>query len=255
MGLSLQFPHLSYSHIQDTAVSKKNFAPHNHTWFEILYVFRGTGTFLIENKKYNFSDHALFLVPPNKYHVLQTPPAAEYERCVISFSEEILPPALPRNAACFLQADENIVSLIGKFEGYAARFKGDYLRLLFSNFLTELIILVTEDSQNGGDYDEVPEPVRQALDYIRDHVCEPLSAKEIAEHVYLSESYLSHASSRAMHTSMMTYARRKKMFEAYSLLLKGTPPTRISQMLGYENYSTFLRCYKKEFGKLPSSLT
>ena len=47
----------------------------------------------------------------------------------------------------------------------------------------------------------------------------------------------------------------EKMFEAYSLLLKGTPPTRISQMLGYENYSTFLRCYKKEFGKLPSSLT
>ena len=51
--------------------------------YEILYIVHGSGSFIIENDLYNFSDGTIILVPPGKYHVMKISSQDLYERYVI----------------------------------------------------------------------------------------------------------------------------------------------------------------------------
>lgn len=79
-----------------------------------------------------------------------------------------------------------------------------------------------------------------------------LSVEDVAEHVFVSKSYLSHIFIKTMNISVARYIRLKKMYLARNLLKQNYPATYVAQYLGYENYSTFLRCYCAEFKTKPS---
>ena len=55
-----------------------------------------------------------------------------------------------------------------------------------------------------------------------------------------------------MKIGLMEYIKRKKILLAGELIASGTKPTAAAQKLGFAEYSTFFRLYKKYLGKTPS---
>ena len=249
----LSFKRLFFSHHVTEHVSVDSFSSHQHSDYEILLIINGEGVFVVENEAYNYKNNTIFLVPPTKYHVLQVPPQHRYERFVINFPQEHFPECARTDQCLHKIVDDKIVNLFYKLDEYADSFSHEQMHVLLLSALSEILILLTHDSDHkNAEKVKLPSVVKQAVDFIGNNIEKPLSLEYVAEHVFVSKSYLSHIFSKTMNVSIARYIRIKKMYAARNFLQQKYPATYISQLLGYENYSTFLRCYRAEFGKTPS---
>lgn len=241
---TVHFNRLEFSHYVTHNRDNERFVPHHHIDYEILYIMRGSGSFLIEDTSYAFSDGTVFLIPPGIFHVLETPPQNDYERVCIYFPPELLPPCVsPPDRMCKAAGDD-LMPLFLKFDRYADVYPKDVLYTLFVSFLSELIVTLTYSSRNDLTAQEcIPPLVKNAVAFIAAHIEKPLALSDIASGVFVSPTHLSHAFSQTMHISVMQYVRLKKMFLARSLLQSGYAPTKVAALVGYADYPTFYKNY------------
>lgn len=93
-------------------------------------------------------------------------------------------------------------------------------------------------------------PMQQAIDYIKQHIHEPVSAGEIAAYLGISESNFSHSFKKSMGISPQKFINQLKI--EHSLLhLKRQSVTDAAFDLGYESISHFIGLFKKTFGITP----
>ena len=95
MIYEISFPDITFRYAHENVLNEADFFKHHHVQYEILYIVHGSGSFIIENDLYNFSDGTIILVPPGKYHVMKIPSQDLYERYVINFSPCLLYTSLP----------------------------------------------------------------------------------------------------------------------------------------------------------------
>ena len=235
-------------------VDRSRFFNHLHTTYEILFIINGSGTIVIEDNTYEYSQNAIFLIPPGKYHVLNTPPQRDYERFVINFAPELLPPSIKPPQAIHKSVGENIRALFYKFDQYADRFPERQLYTLLISFLHELLIILTSDDEVIPVRQADTHPlVKKAISYIGDNLDKPLELKDIADELFISQTYLTHIFTKTMNISVMRYVRIKKMYLAREYLQKGFLSTKVAEMLGYRDYPTFYKNYHNFFGSAPST--
>lgn len=95
-------------------------------------------------------------------------------------------------------------------------------------------------------------PVAQCLDYIYDHLHQPISLQDLADLTDLNPSYLSTLFREEMGMTVSDYIMSKKM-EAARNMLKYTNETyaEISAVLNFSSQSHFIRAFKKHHGETP----
>lgn len=249
----LTYNKLIFSHHVSEHESADNFSSHQHDVYELLFITDGEGTFVIEDTAYNFQKNTVFLIPPAQYHVLKIPPQQTYDRFLIYFPPELFPECARTEENLHQAADERVRALFYKIDEYADTFSHEQMRVLLLAALSELLILLTSgEAQQGAKQVTLPAVVKRAIDFINNNLGIPLTIGEVAKHAYVSNSYLSHIFYKTMQISVARYIRLKKMYAARNLIKQNYPVVYIAQSLGYENYSTFLRAYRAEFGKTPS---
>lgn len=250
---SVNFDLLSFSHCISETTDRSDFQTHHHTNCEILYIVKGSGVFLIEDTAYEFSDGSVFFISPGTYHVLKIPPLRNYERCVLHFSSELLPPSVKKTKCKYMQADDELRSLFFKFDRYADEYPEKPLYSLFTALLTELTVNIEfDDEKNAPPQSEIPSLVKNAVNYIGMNLDKPLNMKILSESLYVSPTHLHHEFSRTMNISPMRYVKIKKMYEARNYILLGYPSVKVCEMLGYKDYPTFYKNYRSVFGISPS---
>ena len=250
--MSLKLGSMNYSRDLSVTVDQSRFYSHVHTSYELLFIFRGEGSFLIEDNEYLCRPNSLFLIPPGRYHMMQLSVPKDYERCVINFSSSLLPPILDKKLCLQQIADESVRELFERFDGYTKKYSGQALELLAQSFLTEVLVSVAYDKGEKIAEAEIPTIVKRAIEYINDNIEAPLSVKTIACALFVSETHLGHVFTKTMNTGLMHYVAIKKMYKARSMLRKGFGVTETCDRLGYKSYPTFLRNYKAQFGITPS---
>ena len=95
-------------------------------------------------------------------------------------------------------------------------------------------------------------PVTQCIDYIYNHLHEPLHVKDLAMQVKLNESYLSTLFKKETKKSVSEFILSKRM-EAAQNMLKFSDYTyaEISAILTFSSQSHFTRVFKKQTGYTP----
>lgn len=95
--------------------------------------------------------------------------------------------------------------------------------------------------------------VRRAVTYIRLHLAEPLTLRQIAEGIRVSPSYLSRTFNREMGESVSNYIAGARVEKAAELLkFTGLPVQSIAAYVGFANLNYFSRCFRLHKGMTPT---
>ncbi len=136
----------------------------------------------------------------------------------------------PEDADCFERSDQSL----------------DEMRAWVSRSLQ---LLEAENARSSQD------PVTATRVFIEDHLADEMDVSQIAENVHLNQDYLTRIFRRETGFSVKGYVVNRRMEKARELLeTSRLPITDVAFQVGYGNYTSFNRSFRKVFGVSPQSL-
>jgi AraC-like DNA-binding protein len=129
--------------------------------------------------------------------------------------------------------------------------------LLANSIITDILLTVHSVCQEKSvDSDSIQQDTFLSLviAYINDNIESIWTLDQIANYFYVSKSYLIQQFTMKLGISPYKYIIKKRMSCAYQLLLKGFPLNNIYTQVGYRDYPTFYKAFRKEYGFKPTAL-
>ncbi|WP_028986628.1 response regulator transcription factor [Thermicanus aegyptius] len=97
------------------------------------------------------------------------------------------------------------------------------------------------------------EPIREAIQFIDQHLKEEISLKDVAEYVHLNPSYFSVLFKEQVHLTFSEYITRRRMQRAKELLITtNLPISEVAEEAGYKTTKYFIKLFKEIEGITPS---
>ena len=252
-----------YHHFYDESPSPSDFSRHCHDFYELIFVEHGTGKYIVEGTQYHMEPGTLLLLRPRTFHYVQINPGSPYERHVFHFSQNALVSGTEQILDRFDQSTpsegnfytaeglpESVSTMIRQFES-VSDFPEDDGVLLAGMRLSELLLLLTAARSHPGDRldDRLGAKV---LHYLNENLREPIRLDELAKHFFVSKYYLCRAFKEQNGISIHGYLNRKRIILAKQLIDGGETAARAAYRVGFGDYSSFFRAYKKMIGRPPS---
>ena len=242
---------------------------HSHTYYEIVYVLSNSGTqYLAGTKRYTLQRGDVVIIPPGVGHKPLFPAelAEPYRRIVLWIStefaesvERLLPDSSPKfsHQTFLLRTAGTSYEYIGKLfqKGVKeSREKKDYWQIsLYGNTMQLLVdcIRAFSESENQILKSEKPELLDNVVSYIESHLAEKITLADTAQRFFVSESTIGQTFQKKMHVSFYHYVTQRRLIAAKSMILEESNLDTLSTKVGFSDYSTFFRAFKKEFGISP----
>ena len=255
-------------HIKDQIVNE--FEYHYHDFNKIIIFIKGNVTYMIEGKAYKLKPWDLLMIGSGQIHKPIIDPTEEYERFIIWFDPSMVSKhsrdhtnllmcfdlAARRQINLLRISDEplvkvkNIVRELIEAESEPA-FGHDILK---SALLLQLLVILNRAFVlEEADTQDIlfDKNITEILTYINQHLSEDLSISSLASRCFLSKYHLMRKFKSYTGYTLHQYILQKRLYMAKSMLSKGETMTSISQRAGFNDYSTFVRAFKKEFGLSP----
>ncbi len=237
---------LHYCNVNLKSANAIESAPINY--YDLTFVLKGNMTYIINKKKYVLSENDAVLIPPG---ALRERIASNESVKYISFNFTVNEGAeLPNSVYLKGIISHDIKSLCQIFSAshlsdiYSTREK---VMNLLNYILLELIDVVQLESNNTHIID--------IIKFINEHISEPITLSAVSEKVNLTKEYVSHIFKKETGKTVTDYINGRKMMIAKEMLLSSDyEMSKISERLGYDNYSYFSKLFKKQFGVSPSAM-
>ena len=252
-------------HINDQ--TKKDFSYHYHDFHKIIVFISGKVTYHIEGKAYHLKPRDILLVSQGAIHKPEINPSVPYERYIFWIRDTL---SCQELNTCFQKANDRSFNLVRADSALQERLKdllpeieqtlqnkyfGDtVLRdALFTQFMIYInrIFLRTSSSPDKKTYSSDTQ-VEQLLKYINRNLSENLSIDQLANRFFFSKYHMMRKFKNETGYTIHNYITSKRLLMARSLISQGMPIMKAAQASGFHDYTTFVRAYKKQFGKAPS---
>ncbi len=256
---------LTFARKIDEKPHPAEFELHIHDEYELYLFVSGDAEYIVEGNVYPLIQNSILLMRPGELHRVHIRSGERYERFVVTFTEELVQKIDPTLSLLRPFNDR----LLGKKNLYPAhRFRGILpIELMwalagsdFEDPNTEvratchllMILSCLLDTYLAKEVSDSSSPIEHIIEYINNHLGEPLSAAGLSAHFYLSESQLNRIFKTATNLSIGRYINAKRMHLAKKLLSEGEAAGNVSYLCGFKEYSSFYRAYKKAFGISPA---
>ena len=252
-------------HINDQ--TKKDFSYHYHDFHKIIVFISGKVTYHIEGKAYHLKPRDILLVSQGAIHKPEIDPSVPYERYIFWIRDDL---SCQELNTCFQKANDRSFNLVRADSALQERLKdllpeieqtlqnthfGDPILkdALFTQFMIYInrIFLRTSSSPDKKAYSSDTQ-VEQLLKYINRNLSENLSIDQLAERFFFSKYHMMRKFKNETGYTIHNYITSKRLLMARSLISQGIPVIKAAQASGFHDYTTFVRAYKKQFGKAPS---
>lgn len=250
---------LCYKHHLSTSPLGGLFAMHAHNMYELLYFVSGDATLVIEDRKYKLKNGDLILIRPSKYHFIQIDSSVDYERYDVLFDEK----TLGISQTAMISKDTEVINLSGntiadnifrKFDYYFSKLDRNDFILVITLLLKELFFnLSINQAYFATEYSIIHPLLSDVLKYINSNLFTIKSVREIANTLFVTESYIFRLFKSELKNSPKKYITNKRLLYSQNLILMGGKPTEIYEDCGFNDYTTFYRSYVKFFGHSPST--
>ena len=252
-------------HINDQ--TKKDFSYHYHDFHKIIVFISGKVTYHIEGKAYHLKPRDILLVSHGAIHKPEIDPSVPYERYIFWIRDDL---SCQELNTCFQKANDRSFNLVRADSALQERLKdllpeieqtlqnkhfGDTVlrNALFTQFMIYInrIFLRTSSSPDKKTYSSDTQ-VEQLLKYINRNLSENLSIDQLANRFFFSKYHMMRKFKNETGYTIHNYITSKRLLMARSLISQGMPVMKAAQASGFHDYTTFVRAYKKQFGKAPS---
>ena len=252
-------------HINDQ--TKKDFSYHYHDFHKIIVFISGKVTYHIEGKAYHLKPRDILLVRQGAIHKPEIDPSVPYERYIFWIRDDL---SCQELNTCFQKANDRSFNLVRADSALQERLKdllpeieqtlqnehfGDPVlrNALFTQFMIYInrIFLRTSSSPDKKTYSSDTQ-VEQLLKYINRNLSENLSIDQLANRFFFSKYHMMRKFKNETGYTIHNYITSKRLLMARSLISQGMPVMKAAQASGFHDYTTFVRAYKKQFGKAPS---
>ena len=252
-------------HINDQ--TKKDFSYHYHDFHKIIVFISGKVTYHIEGKAYHLKPRDILLVSQGAIHKPEIDPSVPYERYIFWIRDDL---SCQELNTCFQKANDRSFNLVRADSALQEGLKdllpeieqtlqnkhfGDTVlrNALFTQFMIYInrIFLRTSSSPDKKTYSSDTQ-VEQLLKYINRNLSENLSIDQLANRFFFSKYHMMRKFKNETGYTIHNYITSKRLLMARSLISQGMPVMKAAQASGFHDYTTFVRAYKKQFGKAPS---
>lgn len=244
---------------------------HHHEFYKIVIFISGDAQYSIEGRTYNLKPWDILLIGKNELHKCNVNTSVPYERLVIWLKDDIetsdkyfknltscIKSSQERNTH-LLRLRENscniIKNLVPKILKYN-KSKDPYDIALRNSFLMQALVVLNKayvknrnvDVTDDIFYDKTTEKI---MKYINDNLQESLSIDELADEFELSKHYLMRKFKKQTGHSIHNYIIQKRLIYALELMKEKSCMYEIAETAGFNEYSTFVRAFKKNYGLSP----
>jgi len=259
-----------FFHLKDRV--SKEFEFHYHDFDKIIIFISGKVTYFIEGKAYFLKPWDMLLVNNNEIHKPIIDSSEVYERIIIWTNLEFIERHNYEGCdlrSCFNLVNEKRVNLIRLDEEAQnhlktiIRFLEDAIyskefgsKLLSNALFIELLIYINRIYLGNlyikdGRALKYDKQIEEILKFINSNLSEDLSIDTIAEKFYLSRYYLMHKFKKETGYTIHNYILQKRLILVIEKLENEKEITKVSLECGFNDYSAFLRAFKKMFNKSP----
>lgn len=241
---------------------------HIHDCYELYFSITGGKQVLIDNKFYDINPGDLFVINQFESHYISKIDNMVHERIVISIYPELLKSLSTKNTDltyCFTHRSENFSHKISlnleqqnRFIYFINKLSTDYGfgsdTIAYATFI-ELITSITKlyiSTNDSLEYNyKYNYQIQKILSYINDNIKDDISINHLANHFFLSESYICRIFKSSTGTTINKYINSRRIALAKSLLSNGYNVTNVYSECGFNDYSNFLKAFKKAVGVSP----
>lgn len=239
---------------------------HSHTFHEILFCHSGNVQYMLGTERYRLQRGDIVVVPAGVSHqpLFLEKMAEPYRRYVIWISKnfidilgqmcdnplEMIPePCLLRTAGTPWENLEEIFQKCCKEDmlqrpGSELVLYGETMQLLVG--LSRAFASVPPVSQ------EKPELIDEITAYIENHLEDKITLSQTAHQFLVSKSTVSHLFSQKLGISFYRWVTQRRLIAAKNLIQEGMAMEDIFEQVGFGDYTTFYKAFKKEYGISPS---
>ena len=235
-----------------------HFYMHAHDRYEIFCFLQGDAKYYIEGKIYTLKPRDILMIKKNEAHSLLINSQVPYERIVIEFYPDAL---INRESKMRLSYFDGLA--LGEGNKYpSAIFKDKnwqyYIDRILNGdgyckrlYLTVLVNELYECSPTVLKLQTEKDGFSDIINYLNEHIYEPLSLDSLCERFYTSKSCLNRKFKLMTGSTVWKYITAKRLLYAKELLQNGIPPTKVFSKCGFNDYTSFYRAYKIKFGTPP----
>ena len=231
-----------------------NIGLHRHNYYEMIYYYKGEAISCINGTELYLQSGSLYLLTPTDlHHTYEKNQNNDVHFINISFTEDMI----DREIVTRLQQPIHIHNLSEKFKFFPLI---ELLRCaknikekqhLLNVLLYRLVAEGTEITPTPGLV--LPDNIRQSIRYITIHFQEPITLELVANSLHLNTSYFSSLFSKIYGCSFKTYLINFRLGHAKQLLLNTDwSVSEICTSSGFQNFSNFMRTFKKREGITPT---
>ncbi len=247
---------------------------HHHDFYEVLFFVSGAVTYTVEGRSYLLRPGDIVLTNSRDIHRPEAAPGKPYERYVLWITGQLLEQIQQPGddlTACFRDAAQKQYKLIrpdGDVLAQLQKLCRRVLRLqreesfgsatLLYAAVAELLVYLNRayfgtPSAIRRDVTE-SEAVNRAVAHIEAHLTEELTLDSLAEAVHLSKFYLNRQFKRYTGLTIHQFILKKRLITARAMLRSGASAMDACLGCGFNDYSNFLKAFKREFGRSPRGI-
>lgn len=241
---------------------------HFHQDIELIYILEGTMEVQIGEQKTFMNPEDILVMNANKKHCFKASSNILFARLFITYQlvSDIFQ-SVDIIFWCDSTTDESeryeelrkvMKKLLNHYlstEGGVANFGHIALCYQVMDLLSVHFLVRAVDKENLDDKERFEERIVQIDNYIRANYNKPISLKDLAEKLYLSNGYLSRFFKKNYGMSFAEYLSDIRLYYAVDeLLYTNMPITRIAYDNGFASVAVFNKLFKKTYGDTPSAM-
>lgn len=245
---------------------------HHHDFYEIYYLLSGNVDYWVDGRIIRMEPGDLLLINPMELHRPVLKQDMVYERFVLWIRKEFLEGVSGEGLDhCFRTLESSHANLIRASQSERTALRtllGALVREYYSRdygssisaygLFLQFMVQVNRLAMHTRAMDEIrqlSDLVQNTLEYIGEHLAEPISLQQLAAEFYVSKYHLSHAFSREVGISIYRYIMLRRLLLARQLLAQGESAKQVCRSCGFADYTSFYRAFKSEYGISPREFT